>query len=123
MGIISFAIVLHLVTVIPALIIGLVVLFNQKGTRLHKRLGRFWAGLIVLTSIVSFFITHNGQFSAIHILSVISIASVLIAIHAIRHGNVLRHKRCMIGAYIGSVVAGIFATILPGRFLYTVFFG
>ena len=119
----SFAIALHLTSVLPALVIGSVILFNAKGTLTHKRLGRIWLGLMLLTSIVSFFIRHDGRFSWIHLLSLITLASLGIALWAIRQGRVDVHRGFMIDAFVGAIIAGIFASLLPERLLYNFLFG
>lgn len=118
----SIQIALHLFSVLPALLIGCLVLVIKKGTRVHKMLGRIWVGLMLFTSLVSFFIRDEGKFSWIHILSIITIVSMGIAIWAIRHGRVRTHRGFMIGAFIGSIVAGVFASVLPGRLVYVFLF-
>jgi len=119
----SIAIGLHLFTVLPALFIGLYIFLKQKGTPGHKMLGKVWAVLMLVTALVSFYIQRNVTFSWIHILSIVSIVSVLIAIWAIRSGRVRMHQRFMTGAYLGAVVAGGFAMFTPGRFVYEFLFG
>ena len=119
----SVPIILHLTAVIPALFLGLVVLLSKKGTAIHKLLGRVWVVLMLVTSISSFFISSNGTYSIIHILSVVSIASISISIWAILNRNIRTHRGFMIGAYIGAVIAGFFATFIPGRVVYTFLFG
>ena len=49
-------ITLHLIAVVPALVIGTVVLFLEKGTPRHKALGRIWVALLLVASISSFWI-------------------------------------------------------------------
>ncbi len=115
-------ILLHLITVIPALVLGVFILAKQKGTSTHKLVGRIWVVLMLCTSIISFFIQHDGAFSWIHLLSVISISSICISIWGIRTQRVRIHRGFMIGAYIGSIVAGIIATSIPGRLLYDFMF-
>ena len=111
-------VLLHLVTVIPALILGAFILAKRKGTPTHKLTGRLWVMLMLSTSITSFFIQHNGAFSLIHLLSVTSISSICIALWGIRTHRTRIHRGFMVGAYIGSIVAGIIALSTPGRFLY-----
>jgi len=115
-------IIIHLITVLPALITGVYILASKKGTRIHKRLGRVWAGLMLITAIDSFFIQKDGSFSWIHILSCVSISSILLALWAIRNGHSGIHQRFMLGAFIGVVVAGYFATMTPGRAVYNFLF-
>jgi uncharacterized membrane protein len=112
----SAALIIHLGTVLPALPLGAYILISRKGGRLHRLLGRIWAGMMVVTAISSFWLRNNGHLSLIHIFSVITLVSVPLAVIAILRGNVERHRRAMLGTYIGLVVAGAFA-FAPGRLL------
>ena len=112
----SLALIIHLGTVLPALPLGAYILISRKGGRLHRLLGRIWAGMMVVTAISSFWLRSNGSLSLIHIFSVITLVSVPLAVIAILRGNVERHRRAMLGTYVGLVVAGAFA-FAPGRLL------
>lgn len=122
----SFAVQFHVLTVIPAAFLGAYVLLTRKGTRRHKLLGRIWMILMVLTAVSTFFIHQIrvwGDFSPIHILSVVVITSCGMAIWHIRRGNVRAHKTALISAYIGGIFgAGIF-TFWPGRMMNAIFLG
>ena len=122
----SFAIQFHVLTVVPAAFLGAYVLLTRKGTPRHKLLGRIWMVLMVLTAISTFFIHQIrvwGDFSPIHILSVVVIVSCGMAIWQIRRGNVRAHKSALISAYVGGIFgAGIF-TFWPGRLMNAVFLG
>jgi uncharacterized membrane protein len=107
--------------VLPALPLGAYVLLRRKGGRLHRLLGRIWAGMMVTTAISSFWLGEKGL-SFIHIFSVMTLISVPLAIFWIRRGNVERHRRTMTNVYIGLVVAGLFS-FAPGRLLETWLFG
>lgn len=119
----TLAVTLHLVSVVPAMLLGIVVLANRKGTPVHKLMGRVWVGLMLFTSLTSFFIQVEGSFSWIHILSVVTIFSLVMAVRAIRRGDVNQHKGFMQGAFIGAAIAGFFAAALPGRIVYDFLFG
>lgn len=122
----SFAVQFHVLTVVPAAFLGGYVLLARKGTARHKLLGRIWMILMVLTAISTLFIHQIrlwGDFSPIHILSVVVIVSCASAIWQIRRGNVRAHKTALISAYIGGIFgAGIF-TFWPGRMMNAIFFG
>ncbi len=113
----SPALLIHIGTVLPALPLGAYVLLSRKGGRLHRVLGRIWAGLMVTTAISSFWLGERGL-SFIHIFSVMTLVSVPLAIYWIRRGDVERHRRTMTNVYIGLVVAGVFS-FAPGRLLET----
>jgi uncharacterized membrane protein len=119
----SFAIPLHLATVIPALPLGLWVLLREKGTATHKLLGRVWGVLMLVTALDSLLIRDlTGGLEPIHIFSVVTLVSIPLGIWHIRRGNIQGHRRAMIGPYIGLIVAGLFA-LSPGRLLGTMLFG
>lgn len=46
--------IIHLMTVIPAVPLGIYVFFTPKGTLRHKMAGRVWAMLMIITAIDSF---------------------------------------------------------------------
>jgi uncharacterized membrane protein len=114
----SLALIIHLGTVLPALPLGAYILLSRKGGRVHRLLGRTWAGMMMVTAISSFWLTSNGGLSPIHIFSVMTLVSIPMAVVAIRRGHVERHRRAIMGVYIGLVIAGAFA-FLPGRLLNT----
>ena len=114
------AVLIHLGTVLPALPLGAYILIARKGGRLHRLLGRIWAGLMVTTAVSSFWLGEGLSF--IHLFSVGTLISVPLAIFWVRRGDVERHRRTMAYVYIGLVVAGAFS-FAPGRLLETSLFG
>ncbi|MBN8818909.1 MAG: DUF2306 domain-containing protein [Sphingomonas sp.] len=119
----SWALLLHLGTVIPALLIGAAILLLRKGTALHKLLGRLWVLLMMVTAIGSFWLRgSSGNLSLLHLFSIITIVSVPLGLWQIARGNVRKHQRAMLGTYLGLLGAGVFA-FLPGRLLGDLFFG
>ena len=114
-------IALHLAAALLALGLGLVTLLLRKGTPLHKGLGRAWALLMAVAAASSFWITRNGAFSWIHLLSVWVLISLACAIWFIRRGNVRAHQGFMVGTYLGLLGAGAGA-LAPGRTLHLFFF-
>ena len=115
-------IVLHLATVVPALVLGGIMLARRKGDRPHRLMGRAYAALMVATALSSFWIGRPGTgiagsgYSFIHIFSVWTLICIPWAIHTARTGNIQSHKGIMTGLYVGLVVAGLF-TMIPGRLL------
>ncbi|MEO1046500.1 MAG: DUF2306 domain-containing protein [Pseudomonadota bacterium] len=124
----TLPIIIHLVTVIPALPLGIYVLVRQKGDALHRLLGRVWAGLMFITALTSLFIGRPGTgfggsgYSFIHIFSIIVLVSVPMAIWRIRKRDIRGHRGAMEGVFIGLVLAGLFA-FLPNRILGLLVFG
>ncbi len=113
----------HVWTVFAALAIGPLQFVLPKGTSAHRVFGWFWAAAMLSTAIASFFIRdmRDGQFSPIHIFSVMSLIGVPMALWLARV-KVLGHAQAMIGLYIGLVIAGVTA-VAPGRVIWEMFFG
>jgi len=118
-------IALHLAAAILALIIGPTVLWLAKGTARHKLLGRIWALAMLVTALSSFGIrvVNHGQFSWIHLLSVLTLVGLARAILAIRRGDIGGHKAAMRGLFIGLALAGVAAVATPQRFLHEMVVG
>ncbi|UXT41479.1 DUF2306 domain-containing protein [Agrobacterium leguminum] len=121
-----FAVQLHVATVIPAAIIGAVVLFSPKGTPLHRLLGKIWVVLMVVTSFSTFFIHELNVFygfSPIHLMSIFTIYGCLQSVYFARRGEIKHHMRIMQGVYLGGIVIAGGLTFLPTRIMNEVVFG
>lgn len=121
----SLVICVHLFAALTALAIGTVLMLRVKGTTLHKILGWTWVIAMGTTAVSSLFIKviNPGHFSFIHLLSGWTIVGLPGAVYAIKRGKVATHRRAMTGMFVGGLLlAGLF-TFLPGRLLWTVFFG
>ncbi|MEI2299909.1 DUF2306 domain-containing protein [Ensifer sp. MJa1] len=121
----SFAVQLHVATVLPAAILGAFLLARPKGTSLHRLLGKIWLALMVVTASSTFFI-HSinlvGGFSPIHLLSAYVLFGSWQAFAAARRRDTAAHRGHVAGMYLGGiVVAGLF-TLLPGRLMHTSLF-
>lgn len=114
-------IAVHLSAALAALLLGGAVLLMRKGTNLHRRLGRAWGALMLVTAVSSFWITRNGEWSWIHLLSAWTLVSLACAVYQVRRGNVRAHRGFMVGTYLGLVGAGAGA-LAPGRALHFFFF-
>jgi len=125
---ITLPIAVHLATVVPAFLLGPVVLWRKKGDARHRLLGRVWAGLMLITAIASAFIRAPGGgiagtgYSVIHIFTLWTLINVPLAIWLARSGKIEHHRSAMIGLYVGLCVAGGFA-FLPGRIVGNLVFG
>ena len=115
---------LHTATILPAFLVGALMLVIRKGTILHKISGRIYMILILLTGIVTLFMPARvgpsifGHFGFIHVFSFSVFYSVPAAYLAIRNGNARLHRSIMIGLYVGGMlIAGSFA-LMPGRMLH-----
>ena len=116
----------HAFAAMAAFALGIVQLSAPKGTLPHRTLGYVWVALMVVVAGTSFWI-HDirmwGPWSAIHLLSIFTLATLPLAVlHARRH-RVSQHRNAMIAMFAGALlIAGAF-TFLPGRIMHAVAFG
>jgi uncharacterized membrane protein len=120
---------LHLATVVPAFFLGATLLLTRKGTATHKRLGKTYMAFMVLTALITLFMSAQvgptlwGHFGFIHLFSLLVLYSVPAAYVAARNHRTREHAAHMVGVYVGGIlVAGAF-TFAPGRLLHTWVFG
>jgi uncharacterized membrane protein len=126
----SFAIKLHVATVVPAFLLGTWLIFiSRKGARYHRAIGYVYLTLMTITSIAALFVhtlVPNGPFfgfSPTHLFVPLTLLGVVGALYYARRHNIKAHRKSMLGVYIGGIlIAGSF-TLLPGRIMHTVFFG
>jgi Predicted membrane protein len=120
------AVQIHVATVVPAALIGGWLLLSRKGTPVHKRLGRIWMALMIVTALSTFFIHEINLFrgySPIHILSIATLAGCVQAVRMARARQIRRHKQIVKSLYFGGIgIAGLFA-LLPGRIMNRTIFG
>ena len=72
---------------------------------------------MLYVSVTSFWIKEirHGQFSLLHILSIVTIVAVILGIVDARRGNLRGHVGNMLGSWIGLCIAGGFALGVPDR--------
>ncbi|RAU19471.1 hypothetical protein DN062_04255 [Nitrincola tibetensis] len=116
---------MHLVTVVPAFLIGTFLLLNRKGTLKHRALGKVYMLLMLSTALITLFMTAQvgptllNHFGFIHLFSGLVLYSVPAAFFAARKKDYRTHQYNMIGVYVGGIlIAGGFA-FAPGRLLHT----
>lgn len=120
---------LHLGTVVPCFIIGTVLLIIKKGTTVHKKAGRFYMILMMVTAVITLFMPAQigpklfNHFGWIHSFSFLTIYTVPTAYSAVKKGNIKSHKKKMILLYFGAIIIAGGFTFFPGRYLYEIFFG
>ena len=116
----------HALAAMAAVVLGGAQLASAKGTARHRALGWAWVGLMTYVAISSFFISElklRGAFSAIHLLSIWTLFSLVMAVYHARQGNIRQHKIWMMLLYIlALLVTGVF-TLWPGRVMHGVLFG
>jgi len=114
---------LHLGTVLPAFVLGTIIMFRRKGTPVHKLTGKVYMALMLVTAVGTLFLPAVvgpqlfNHFGFIHLFSLLVLVTVPGAIFSIRKGNVEAHKHSMIGMYIGAIVIAGLLSFAPGRLL------
>jgi len=114
---------LHLSASLLALGGILAVLVLPKGDFAHRVIGRGAAALLLLAALSSFWIQARGHLSPIHVLSVVTMVNLPLAVWAARRGRIAAHRGAMLANAGGLVIAGLFATFAPGRYLHGLLFG
>jgi len=114
----------HIAGALAAVGFGTAILFMRKGTCVHRRIGWLWVGAMLGVAITSFWITgiRPGQFSPIHLLSILTLVTLPFAIWARRAGRIRSHRAAMISLYVSLLAAGLF-TLLPNRLIGHAVFG
>lgn len=94
---------------------------RPRGDAQHRLLGRIWAAAMMWTALSSFWIRdlNDGRLSLLHILSVVTVVSLVAGIWAVRRGDVRTHLGCMRGSWLGSIGAFIGAVAVPARLVPT----
>ncbi|MET3888972.1 putative membrane protein [Bosea sp. OAE506] len=113
---------IHVAGAIAALAAGAAVALLPKGTPLHRRIGWVFVPAMGLVALSSLLIARSGHYSAIHLLTLLTLVSLPYAVLSRRRGNIAAHRSAMIGLLLGLVIAGAF-TLLPGRLMHAVAFG
>jgi uncharacterized membrane protein len=115
---------LHIAGALVALGLGTAVIFLRKGTRIHRRVGWLWVAAMFGVAMTSFWISgiRPGQFSPIHLLSILTLVTLPYAIWARRVGRIGSHRTAMISLYVSLIAAGAF-TLIPSRLFGRMAFG
>lgn len=117
---------LHLFSVLVATLLTPIQLLRPKATGGHRLLGYVWAVSMVMTAAISLtFSTRNrdgwgvftGDFSFIHILSVIVLLQVPRLVIAARNHDRAAHERGVRGIVIGALLIAGFFTFAFNRML------
>jgi uncharacterized membrane protein len=89
-------------------------------------MGWTWVLMMAAVALTSFWINELrlvGPFSPIHLLSVVTLVTLISSVTAARHHDIKKHKRQMRTLVFGAlIIAGGF-TFLPGRLMYAVVLG
>lgn len=112
----------HAFTACVGLLLGGYQLFRRvKGDRRHRLVGWTWVALLLYVATSSFAIRElrDGALSLLHVLSVVTLVSLVLGIIEVRRGRVVGHKAAMRGSWLGLVGALIGAVAVPDRAIPT----
>lgn len=114
---------IHVAVATAAVLLGTGILLMRRGTPRHRWAGRLWVSAMTATAATSFGIRElgRGNFSWLHALSAYVLVGLALAVLAIRRGDVMAHRRQMMGLFTGLVIAGVAAVAVPGRTLSNAF--
>lgn len=98
----------HTVIACTAIVLGTVVLFKPKGSKMHRRIGYAYVWSMVLTNLSAFLIYNTGRPSFFHLCALISLltltAGVIAAVRK-RKGWLVRHYYFMSWSVVGLYCA------------------
>ncbi|MGO3314554.1 MAG: DUF2306 domain-containing protein [Brachybacterium tyrofermentans] len=106
----------HALAALYVLLLGPLQILRRRRDRAHRMLGTTWVVAILVVCGSSFGIMPNG-FSWLHGLSLWTLLCMVLAIAAIRRGNVPTHRGFMVGSYLGTLTAFAFAALVPTRLI------
>ena len=98
----------------------------RKGTRPHRLVGKIWVFAMVVAALSSFFIHEIrviGNFSPIHLLSIVTLIWLVLGVQAARKNQIKRHQIIMNSIYFFALIVTGFFTLLPGRLMHEILFG
>jgi len=111
----SWVIASHAIAAGYVLVLGPINIFRRSRDRVHKAIGGTWIAAMYYLCISSFWIQTDGGFTWLHGLSAFTLLSVTLGLVSAVRGNIPSHMGNMIGSYIGTLIAFIFAIMAPGR--------
>ncbi|MFC4138674.1 MULTISPECIES: DUF2306 domain-containing protein [unclassified Microbacterium] len=116
MDIQSILIAVHAIAASFVILIGPVQFLRRRKDARHRLLGRVFGIMMYFVCLSGMFIyTLDGGFTLFHFLAIFTFTTTTIGIIAIRRRNVRLHRGMMIGSWAGTVTAGAFAALIPGR--------
>ena len=117
-------IIVHVAAVLPAIPLGGYLLLAKKGTRRHKRLGKLWLVLMLVTATSAIFIQSSGGFSPIHIFVPVTFHAAWKTVATARRGDIAGHKKHLVFTYLTALmIPGIAAFAFDGRLMNVMLLG
>lgn len=100
---------------------GYALLRRRKGDTVHRLVGWSWVAGLTFVATSSFAIRdlRDGRLSVLHVLSVVTLTSLVLGVRAARRHDVQAHRGNMLGSYIGLLGAFVGAVAVPDRLVPT----
>jgi uncharacterized membrane protein len=120
-----FAVQAHVFAALAALVLGVVQLASPKGTLPHRAIGWLWVVLMAGTALSSFVFVWGCGFSGlgpIHILSVVTLFTLVGLVRAARRGDIRGHRSGVLWLFFAALIGAGAFTLLPGRLMHDVTF-
>lgn len=112
----TLLLVSHIFAASVGMVLGGYQLWHRpRGDGRHRVVGRVWVALMAWAAVSSFWIRdlNDGAFSWLHVLSLVTVVSLVLGVLRARQHDVRGHMGPMIGSWVGSVVAFVFAVVVP----------
>jgi uncharacterized membrane protein len=98
-------------------------LAGRQRPKLHRAFGYAWVTCLLLAALTSLWIRdyrlpNIAGYTPIHLLVPFIFAMFFVAFSALARGDIRRHRRIMVGTYIGACLITGALTLLPGRFMH-----
>ena len=117
-------IILHVAAVLPAIPLGGWLMLARKGTPMHRRLGKVWLVLMLITATTAIFIQSSGSFSWIHLFVPLTFHAAWKVMATARAGDIRAHKNHLVRTYLlALMIPGLAAFLVPGRMMNVMLLG
>ncbi len=117
-------IIIHVAAVLPTIPLGGWLLLARKGTPMHKKLGKVWLVLMLITATTAIFIQTSGSFSPIHLFVPLTFHAAWKVVATARRGDIQAHKRHLVFTYMTALlIPGVVAFAVPGRLMNVMLLG
>ena len=115
----------HLVGALLAIVLGGVLMTVRKGRTFHRVAGWAWVSLVSVVAGSTLFITelNHGSWSFLHLFTGWTLIILPLGVTWAKRHNVAKHRRTMMGLFYGGFAINLVIAFIPGRTLWTMFFG
>ena len=116
---------LHALSALSALVLGAAQLVAPKGTLPHRTVGGIWVALMATAALSSFVFvwgTGYGGLGPIHVLSMVTLISLVLLVRNACRGQITAHRSGALWLFVTALVITGGFTLLPGRLMHCVTF-